>query len=141
MTYISSFSTTCDDWKKFVSALSVFGRAAIIATLIARTNAVCSQSRWILVYLLALGIVCVVADAVHVPTEKCVDLEDPSMSSALRSFFMIAFETSVVILTSIRTIQALRAGGPWRSQRHRLIYLIFEEGRALVLVVARSAVD
>ncbi|KAJ3839421.1 hypothetical protein F5878DRAFT_120210 [Lentinula raphanica] len=50
------------------------------------------------------------------------------MSSALRSFFMIAFETSDLILTSIRTIQALRAGGPWRSQRHRLIYLIFEEG-------------
>ncbi|KAJ3816958.1 hypothetical protein F5880DRAFT_1618748 [Lentinula raphanica] len=77
------FSVTCDDWKKFVSALSVFGRAAIIVTLIARTYAVCSQSRWILVYLLALGIVCVVADAVHVPTDKCVDLEDPSMCVAV----------------------------------------------------------
>ncbi|KAJ3745740.1 hypothetical protein DFH05DRAFT_1047407 [Lentinula detonsa] len=51
--------------EKFVSALSVFGRAAIIATLIARTYAVCSQNRWIAVYLLGLGIVCVVTDAVR----------------------------------------------------------------------------
>ncbi|KAJ3967645.1 hypothetical protein EV361DRAFT_929529 [Lentinula raphanica] len=124
----SSFSITCDNWAKFVAALSVFGRAAIIVTLIGRTYAVCSQSRWVLAYLLALGIVCVVADALHVPAETCVDVKNPAMSTGLRSFFMIAFETSVVILTTIRTIQALQVGGPWKSQKHRLIYLIFEEG-------------
>ncbi|KAJ3995605.1 hypothetical protein F5050DRAFT_1573241, partial [Lentinula boryana] len=62
-----SFSVTCDDWRIFVSVLSVCGRAAIIATLIARTNAVCSQNRWILAYLVALGIACVVTDAVRGP--------------------------------------------------------------------------
>ncbi|KAJ3745741.1 hypothetical protein DFH05DRAFT_1047861 [Lentinula detonsa] len=41
---------------------------------------------------------------------------------------MIALETSVVLFTSIRTIQALRAGGPWKRQRHRLVFFIFEEG-------------
>ncbi|KAJ3992494.1 hypothetical protein F5050DRAFT_1788344 [Lentinula boryana] len=131
-----SLSLSCDDWKKFVSALSVFGRAAIIATLIARTYAVCSKNRWIVVYLIALGIVCVVTDALHVPTEKCVDSEDPAIASALRSFFMIAFETSVACLTTIRTVQALRAGGPWKSQRHRLMFLIFEEGVLYFCVVS-----
>ncbi|KAJ3777689.1 hypothetical protein FB446DRAFT_633578, partial [Lentinula raphanica] len=126
--HLSSLSLTCDNWAKFVAALSVFGRAAIIVTLIGRTYAVCSQSRWILAYLLALGIVCVVADALHVPAETCVDVKNPAMSTGLRSFFMITFETSVVILSTIRTIQALQVGGPWRSQKHRLIYLIFEEG-------------
>ncbi|KAJ3986299.1 hypothetical protein F5890DRAFT_1407695, partial [Lentinula detonsa] len=58
---------TCDNWRIFVSALSVCGRAAIIATLIARTHAVCSQNRWILAYLVALGIACVVTDAVRGP--------------------------------------------------------------------------
>ncbi|KAJ3801736.1 hypothetical protein GGU11DRAFT_768102 [Lentinula aff. detonsa] len=132
----SSLSLSCDDWKKFVSALSVFGRAAIIATLIARTYAVCSQNRWIALYLIGLGIVCVVTDALHVPTEKCVDSEDPAIASALRSFFMIAFETSVACLTTIRTVQALRAGGPWKSQRHRLMFLIFEEGVLYFCVVS-----
>ncbi|KAJ3831305.1 hypothetical protein F5878DRAFT_549710, partial [Lentinula raphanica] len=69
VTHFSSLSITCDNWAKFVAALSVFGRAAIIVTLIGRTYAVCSQSRWILAYLLALGIVCVVADAVRSAAE------------------------------------------------------------------------
>ncbi|KAF5384460.1 hypothetical protein D9757_014008, partial [Collybiopsis confluens] len=46
----------------------------------------------------------------------------------LRSVFTIAFETSVAIVTTIRTFQALRISGPWSVQKHRLIYLIFEEG-------------
>ncbi|KAJ3995604.1 hypothetical protein F5050DRAFT_269813 [Lentinula boryana] len=41
---------------------------------------------------------------------------------------MIALETSVVLFTSVRTIQALRAGGPWKRQRHRLVFFIFEQG-------------
>ncbi|KAJ3760223.1 hypothetical protein EV360DRAFT_40232, partial [Lentinula raphanica] len=133
--HFSSLSITCDNWAKFVAALSVFGRAAIIVTLIGRTYAVCSQSRWILAYLLALGIVCVVADAVRSAAE--VTLFSPCPATGLRSFFMIAFETSVVILTTIRTIQALRVGGPWRSQKHRLIYLIFEEGKGLISDITR----
>ncbi|KAJ3907263.1 hypothetical protein F5879DRAFT_544472 [Lentinula edodes] len=49
---------------------------------------------------------------------------------------MIAFETSVVLFTTIRTFQALRAGGPWRRQRHHLTFLIFEEGILYFCVVA-----
>ncbi|KAJ4470096.1 hypothetical protein J3R30DRAFT_3222873, partial [Lentinula aciculospora] len=123
-------SVTCDDWRIFVSVLSVFGRAAIIATLIARTYAVCSGNRYITAYLIVLGTTCVVTDAVHVPSVKCVDSTNASLyvSTGLRTFFMIAFETSVAVLTTIRTFQALRAGGPWKSQKRRLIFLIFEEG-------------
>ncbi|KAJ3929390.1 MAG: hypothetical protein NXY57DRAFT_1016893 [Lentinula lateritia] len=66
---------------KFVAALSVVGRAAIIVTLISRTYVVCSQNRWIAVYLIALGLVCVVADAFHIPPEKCVDSADPPIGS------------------------------------------------------------
>jgi len=124
----SSLSLTCDDWKKFVSALSVFGRAAIIATLISRTYAVYSRNRLILVYLIMLGIVCVVTDALHVPEEKCVNTVDPPLATLLRSVFTIIFETSVAIFTTVRTVQALRAGGPWKSQKRRLVYVIFEEG-------------
>ncbi|KAH7878920.1 uncharacterized protein C8R40DRAFT_1037324, partial [Lentinula edodes] len=137
-------SVTCDNWMKFVAALSVFGRAAIIVTLISRTYVVCSQNRWIAIYLIALGLVCVVADAFHVPAEKCVDSADPPMlciASALRSFFMIAFETSVVLFTTIRTFQALRAGGPWRRQRHHLTFLIFEEGIFLLFVPRIRSID
>jgi len=124
----SSLSLTCNDWKKFVSALSVFGRAAIIATLISRTYAVYSRNLLILVYLIMLGIVCVVTDALHVPTEKCVNTIDPPLATLLRSVFTIIFETSVAIFTTIRTFQALRAGGPWKSQKRRLVYVVFEEG-------------
>ncbi|KAJ3895234.1 hypothetical protein GG344DRAFT_35521, partial [Lentinula edodes] len=60
--FLSSLSVTCDNWMKFVAALSVVGRAAIIVTLISRTYVVCSQNRWIAVYLIVLGLVCVVAD-------------------------------------------------------------------------------
>ncbi|KAE9399230.1 hypothetical protein BT96DRAFT_1103880, partial [Gymnopus androsaceus JB14] len=127
-------SLTCDDWKKFVSALSVFGRAAIIATLISRTYAVYSRNRLILVYLIMLGIVCVVTDALHVPEEKCVNTVDPPLyitATLLRSVFTIIFETSVAIFTTVRTVQALRAGGPWKSQKRRLVYVIFEEGTVI----------
>ncbi|KIK61933.1 hypothetical protein GYMLUDRAFT_42360 [Collybiopsis luxurians FD-317 M1] len=123
-----STSVTCDNWKKFVSALSVGGRAAIVATLIGRAYAVSSRNRLILGYLIALGIVCVVADAFHVPSERCIDSTDPPLATLLRSLFTIAFETSVAIVTTVRTLQALSVGGNWKTQKHRIVYLIFEEG-------------
>ncbi|KAF5384456.1 hypothetical protein D9757_014007 [Collybiopsis confluens] len=72
---------TCDDWRKFVSALSVFGRAAIVVTLIGRAYAVWSRNRLILGYLTVLGTMCVVADAFHVPYEQCVATSDPPICS------------------------------------------------------------
>ncbi|KIK60995.1 hypothetical protein GYMLUDRAFT_260973 [Collybiopsis luxurians FD-317 M1] len=121
-------SVACNDWRKFISALSVFGRAAVVATLIGRTYAVCSRNRLVLGYLVVLGTTCVIADAFHVSSEKCVDTSDPPLATLLRWVFTIAFETSVAAITTIRTFQALRVGGPWRSQKHRLVYLVFEEG-------------
>ncbi|KIK60994.1 hypothetical protein GYMLUDRAFT_997512, partial [Collybiopsis luxurians FD-317 M1] len=126
-------SVACNNWKKFTSALSVFGRAAIVATLIGRTYAVCSRNRLILGYLVVLGTICVIADAFHVPSEKCVNTSDPPLSSLLRSVFTIAFETSVAAITTIRTFQALKVGGPWRSQKHRLVYLVLEEGKVFTI--------
>ncbi|KIK61918.1 hypothetical protein GYMLUDRAFT_42342 [Collybiopsis luxurians FD-317 M1] len=123
-----STSATCDGWRRFVSALAVFGRAAVIATLIGRAYAVCSRNRLILAYLTALGAMCVIADVLHVPSEKCADTSDPPLAYLLRSLFTMAFETSVAVITTIRTFQALRVGGPWKRQKYRLVYLVFEEG-------------
>ncbi|KAF5387195.1 hypothetical protein D9757_006845 [Collybiopsis confluens] len=59
-----STSETCDGWKKFVSVLSVIGRAAIVV----------------------LGAGCVIADAFHVPSEKCVNSSDPPIDFTPFSF-------------------------------------------------------
>jgi hypothetical protein len=80
-----------------------------------------------------LGAVCVVTDAFHVPAERCVDSENPPKASLLRSIFTIIFETSVAILTTFRTFQALRVGGPLSKQKHSIIYLVFEEGKVLTV--------
>ncbi|KIK61922.1 hypothetical protein GYMLUDRAFT_165318, partial [Collybiopsis luxurians FD-317 M1] len=127
-------SVTCNDWREFVSALAVFGRAAIVATLIGRAYAVCSRNRLILAYLMVLGTMCVVADAVRLPINFIACSESLIAVYLLRSLFTIAFETSVAVITTVRTVQALRAGGPWKSQKYRLFYLMFEEGKVLTIV-------
>ncbi len=77
---------SCDTWYKIIGALSVLGRAAvigthlprcevyedatnmefIIVTLIGRTSALYTLNRYVLVYLGALGAVCVGLDIVRI---------------------------------------------------------------------------
>ncbi|KAG7098066.1 hypothetical protein E1B28_000040 [Marasmius oreades] len=49
-------------------------------------------------------------------------------ANTLLSILMVVFEYSSAILTIIRSIQAFRAGGPWRNQKSGFLYLIFEQG-------------
>ncbi|KAL4258720.1 hypothetical protein AB1N83_008896 [Pleurotus pulmonarius] len=54
-----------------IGALSVLGRAAVIVTLTGRTSALYTMNRYVLVYLGALGTVCVGLDIAHIPTNTC----------------------------------------------------------------------
>ncbi|KAG7444420.1 uncharacterized protein BT62DRAFT_241618 [Guyanagaster necrorhizus] len=88
----------------------------------------------------------------HVPGVRCIEsTSDPFgirsyrrmqravlnalLQSLLLSIFLVVFEYSSAILMTIRSIQALRIGGPWSIQRRRLIYVIFEQGMFYFCVV------
>ncbi|EPQ56046.1 hypothetical protein GLOTRDRAFT_13648, partial [Gloeophyllum trabeum ATCC 11539] len=57
-------SLICNTWYKFIGAVSVLGRAAVIT--------VFSRSRLVLAYLGLLGAVCIALDITHVPGLRCV---------------------------------------------------------------------
>ncbi|KAF8223170.1 hypothetical protein L208DRAFT_1412300 [Tricholoma matsutake] len=52
---------------------------------------------------------------------------------------MVVFKACSVILNTFRTIQTLRIGGPWKSQKQGLIYLLLEHGVAYFWVGSFSA--
>ncbi|KAK0488669.1 hypothetical protein IW261DRAFT_1557108 [Armillaria novae-zelandiae] len=56
--------SNCDTWYKIIGALSVIGRAAVIATFTARTYVIFAKSNIILTYLVAIGLACVILDIV-----------------------------------------------------------------------------
>ncbi|KAF9263837.1 hypothetical protein L218DRAFT_926983, partial [Marasmius fiardii PR-910] len=119
---------SCDTWYKIIGALSVIGRAAVIVTFSARTYAIFNRNRWILAYFSIIGLTCVVLDITHVPGLKCTGSSSIQIANTLLSILMVVFEYSSAILTIIRSIQAFRAAGPWRSQKSGFLYLIFEQG-------------
>ncbi|PBK99098.1 hypothetical protein ARMGADRAFT_919462, partial [Armillaria gallica] len=122
--HFRSFSN-CDTWYKIIGALSVIGRAAVIVTFTGRTYAIFARSKIILIYLVAIGLACVILDIMHVPGLRCVVF---SLANLLLSILMVVFEYSSAILMTIRSIQAFRVGGPWKAQRRGFTYLIFEQG-------------
>ncbi|KAF5379996.1 hypothetical protein D9615_006278 [Tricholomella constricta] len=48
---------------------------------------------------------------------------------------MVVFEISSAGLTTLRSIQALNVGGPWRTQKKGFMYLLFEQGILYFCVV------
>ena len=47
---------------------------------------------------------------------------------ALLSIFTVTYEITSAVLTSVRSVQALNGGGPWRAQRKSLTFLVLREG-------------
>ncbi|PBK86648.1 hypothetical protein ARMGADRAFT_940293, partial [Armillaria gallica] len=120
------FFVACDMWYKIIGALSVIGRAAVIVTFTGHTYAIFARSKIILIYLVAIGLACIILDIMHVPGLRCVVF---SPADLLLSVLMVVFEYSSAILRTIRIIQAFRVNGPWKAQRRGFIYLIFEQGQ------------
>ena len=42
--------------------------------------------------------------------------------------FTVIYEVASAVLTSVRSIQALNRGGPWRMQQKSLTFLVLREG-------------
>ncbi|ESK82544.1 hypothetical protein Moror_3706 [Moniliophthora roreri MCA 2997] len=51
-----------------------------------------------------------------------------SSANELLAIFMVIFEYSSAILTTIRSVQAFRVNGAWRTQKGGFLYMIFEQG-------------
>jgi len=47
---------------------------------------------------------------------------------ALLSIFTVTYEIISAVLTSVRSVQALNVGGPWRTQQRSLTFLVLREG-------------
>ncbi|EEB92620.1 hypothetical protein MPER_08843 [Moniliophthora perniciosa FA553] len=126
----------CDTWYKIIGVLSLFGRAAVIVTFSARTYAIYGRNRWILAYLALLGLACVALDIMRrlfehsneVPFTSQPPILIDHIANELLSIFMVIFEYSSAILTTIRSVQAFRVNGAWRAQKGGFLYMIFEQG-------------
>ncbi|KAK0203047.1 hypothetical protein DFS33DRAFT_1385410 [Desarmillaria ectypa] len=131
---------SCDTWYKIIGVLSVFGRAAVIVTFTGRTYAIFARSKIILIYLVAIGLACVILDIVsriyyqhHIYVETGSDrcmfqdsdvlvlrvilLDTTNIFAAanlLLSILMVVFEYSSAILMMIRSIQAFKVGRFYR---------------------------
>ncbi|KAK7685440.1 hypothetical protein QCA50_011303 [Cerrena zonata] len=82
---------SCDTAYKFIGAISVLGRAAVIVTFTLRTYIVYGRNRLILAYLSLLGVTCVALDITHVPGLRCV-------GSSSIPIVVSLFTTAAVIL-------------------------------------------
>ncbi|KZT19849.1 hypothetical protein NEOLEDRAFT_1151714 [Neolentinus lepideus HHB14362 ss-1] len=99
------------------------------AVLTLRAYAVYSRNRIVLAYLGTLGAGCVALDITHVPGLRCVG----SSTNELLSILMVVFEFSSAILTTTRSVQALKGNGlSWKEQKTGFFYLILEQGFAFI---------
>ncbi|KAF9254699.1 hypothetical protein L218DRAFT_938340 [Marasmius fiardii PR-910] len=133
---LSSRVGFCDVWYKIIGALSVFGRAAVIITLTARTFAIFDRDRFILAYFLLLGTFCIALDISHVPGLKCVGGHSNPVVNEMLSIAMVVFEFSAAILMIIRCVQSFKVGGPWKKQKRGFVYLVFEQGILYFCIVS-----
>ncbi|TCD61626.1 hypothetical protein EIP91_008150 [Steccherinum ochraceum] len=125
------FLHSCDHTYKFVGALSVLGRAAIIFTFTGRVYAIWSGNRYVLVYLGVIGLACIVLDIIHVPGLRCVGAVDIPISKTLlkESFERISQqEKSAQTFRRQRSLRDVRKMG--------LLYLVFEQGVIYFLLVS-----
>ncbi|KAF8229909.1 hypothetical protein L208DRAFT_1363512 [Tricholoma matsutake] len=127
---IRIFSSSCEAGYMISGSLSVLGRAAVIIIWTARTYAVFGRNRVILAFFAAIGLTCIILDVWHVPVLRCTG-NAPYPVYRLLGILMVVFEACSVILNTFRTIQTLRIGGPWKSQKQGLIYLLLEHGAYL----------
>ncbi|KAJ7572071.1 hypothetical protein C8J56DRAFT_994135 [Mycena floridula] len=130
----------CDRWYKIIGVLSLLGRGSVIVTFIARTYAIYSGSRLVLVYLGVLGLTCLVLDITHVPGLRCSGPSKLPIVDTLLSILMVSFEFSSTWLLTLRSIQTLKMGGPWKTQRSGFVFLLFEQENSFVSLFSVAAV-
>ncbi|KAF8207939.1 hypothetical protein K438DRAFT_1575412 [Mycena galopus ATCC 62051] len=130
-------STVCNVWYKIIGALSVIGRAAVIAFFTMRTYAVYGKNAWVLAYMSVVGLACVALDITHVPGLRCVGSSSLPMYVAIPilstdapemlSILMVIFESSSAFLTAVRCVMAFRAG-ELANKRQSILFILFEQG-------------
>lgn len=135
LTISTKLGISCEAGYMISGSLSVLGRAAVIIIWTARTYAVFGRNRVILAFFAAIGLTCIILDVWHVPVLRCTGNAPYPVVKRLLGILMVVFEACSVILNTFRTIQTLRIGGPWKSQKQGLIYLLLEHGVAYFCVV------
>jgi len=120
---------SCDAGYRICSILSVLGRIGIITVWGARTYAVFNRSKIILIVFGTLGVIVIVFAVMHVPYVSCSNpsnRKEPAPN--LLSIFTVIYEIVSAILVSVRSMQTLKFGGPWRMQQKSLTFLVLREG-------------
>ncbi|KAF8156564.1 hypothetical protein B0H34DRAFT_709679 [Crassisporium funariophilum] len=119
---------SCDGGYQVCAALSVIGRAAIIVVWGARTYAVFNRNRYVLALFGSLGLLVIILSAMHVPYVACNGSRGKPPSPGLLSIFTVVYEVLSALFNTVRSYQALRVGGSWKTQRQGLTYLVMEQG-------------
>ncbi|KAF8056523.1 hypothetical protein FPV67DRAFT_1431157, partial [Lyophyllum atratum] len=135
--------TRCNAGYRISGALSVLGRTAVVIVWGARTYAVFARSRLVLTFFGTIGLMIVILDVVSCSTlredtlcSKYPQIHVPTtIFGGLLAIMMCIFEICSAGLTTLRSIQALNVGGPWRSQKKGFMYLLFEQGTLYFCVV------
>ncbi|KAJ7169269.1 hypothetical protein C8R43DRAFT_1085533 [Mycena crocata] len=130
----------CDSWYKIIGALSILGRAAVVAFFSMRTYAVFGKSRWVLAYMSTMGLACIALDIVRLvamhDTHTNLNSQTHVPANEMLSILMVIFESSSAFLTTIRCVMAFRAGGGLEHQRHGVMFILFEQGQYSIFLVS-----
>ncbi|KAJ7200143.1 hypothetical protein GGX14DRAFT_466865 [Mycena pura] len=135
----------CNFWYKIIGALSVLGRAAVIAVFCIRTHAVWGNNKWVLGYMGVVGLALTIAvlarrtylaravldhqrcPSVHI-TLSCASIAyDGTPAPEMLSILMVIFESSSALLTTARCVVKFRAGGGIEQHRTGLMFMLFEQ--------------
>lgn len=118
----------CDTWYRFIAALSVAGRSAVVFAMTTKTFAIFGRNVYILVYFLLIGLACIGLDIAHVPGVKCVGSFTNPIVNNLLGILMLLVEYSAFILVLLRSWQSFRVGGHWSRKNKGFMFLVFEHG-------------
>ncbi|EJD05287.1 uncharacterized protein FOMMEDRAFT_105526 [Fomitiporia mediterranea MF3/22] len=123
-----SSKTSCDSIYQFIGALSVLGRAAVVAALTARAYAVFGCNHIILLLLGPIALACMALDIAHVPGLRCSGSVDNYSVSLALSILMRIFEFVAAILTTFRSILEFRVGKSWRFESGSVAIVCVQQG-------------
>ncbi|KAI0759360.1 hypothetical protein BC629DRAFT_1657167 [Irpex lacteus] len=125
----NKLGSSCNTWYKFIGGISVVGRAAVLTVFTMRTYAMWSKNKIVLAVLGTLAVTCVVLDCLHVPGLRCQGSSSIQIANTLLSILVCVFESFATILTTVRCVQAVKAAGSLRSQKHTITVTILEQGQ------------
>jgi len=135
LTISNKITLSCNAGYRISGALSVLGRTAVVIVWGARTYAVFARSRLVLAFFGTIGLIIIILDVIHVPTTICKGNNTIPIVGGLLAIMMCIFEICSAGLTTLRSIQALNVGGPWRTQKKGFMYLLLEQGTLYFCVV------